>query len=76
MARGIDFPLRLATSRDRVLGRTYTIPELQTVYQKKFEKELEVAEKKFRLQKFILELRQAELRHRRLVAEERLRARL
>ena len=71
-----DYPLRLATSRNRILGRTCSIPELLTVYRKKFEEEFEVVDKKFRLQKFVLELRQAELRHRRLVAEEGLRARL
>ena len=58
-----------------MLGRTCTIPELITVYHKKFEEELEVLDK-FRLQRFILELGEAELRHRRLLAEEGLRARL
>ena len=71
-----DYPLRLATSRTRILGKTCSIPELLTIYRKKFEEELEVLEKKFKLQKFVLELRQAELRHHRLLAEEGLRSRL
>ena len=75
-SQDLDYPLRLATSRTRILGKTCSIPELLTIYRKKFEEELEVLKKKFKLQKFVLELRQAELRHRRLVAEEGLRARL
>ena len=41
-----DYPLRLATSRTRILGKTCSIPELLTIYRKKFEEELEVLEKK------------------------------
>ena len=59
------YPSRLATSRERILGQTCSVEQLREYYLKLFEEEIELLHRRYRLYRHSLELRQAELAHRR-----------
>ena len=60
------YPSRLATSRERILGQPCSVEQLREYYLKLFEDEVELLHRRYRLYRHSLELRQAELAHRRL----------
>ena len=59
------YPSRLATSRERILGQPCSVEQLREYYLKLFEEEIELLHRRYRLYRHSLELRQAELAHRR-----------
>ena len=72
-----NFSVRLRDSREKITSQRCTLEELQQLYRRKQEVELQTAEKRYRFQLHLLELRQIELAHHRWVLSEGLlRARL
>ena len=65
-----DFSARLRDSREMITSQMCTLAELQQLYRRKQEVELQTAEKQYRLQLHLLELRQIELEHSRWILRE------